>query len=95
MKTMIYKGCKKRDSYLYIEIKDDFSRVPEMLLTTLGRLEFIMELELNPEKKLARANIRQVMSALSDDGFYLQMPDESESLALAAKKPVSNPIPKL
>ncbi len=95
MKTVIYKGCKKPDSYLYLEKKDDFSRVPEMLLSTLGQLEFVMALDLNPEKKLARADITQVINALCEDGFYLQMPDESGKLAFAAKKPVSNPIPKL
>lgn len=95
MKTVIYKGSKKRDSYLYIEQEDDFSRVPEVLLGAMGKLELVMTLELSAEKKLARADIQQVMKALEQDGFYLQMPEESEKLALAGNKPVSNPIPKM
>lgn len=95
LSAVIYKGHKKQDSYLYIEQKDDFSDVPEILMTTLGQLEFVMELELNAEIKLARADIKQVISALKQDGFYLQMPNESDRLALAGMKPVSNPIPKL
>lgn len=95
MKTVIYKGHKKQDSYLYIEQEDDFSRVPEILITALGKLELVMTVDLSSEKKLARADIKQVISALQEDGFYLQMPNESEKLALAGKKPVSNPIPKL
>ena len=95
MKTVIYKSSKKQDSYLYIEQEDDFSRLPEILISALGKLDLVMTLDLNSQKKLARADIKQVISALQQDGFYLQMPDESERLALAGIKPVSNPIPKL
>ena len=95
MKTVIYKGHKKQDSYLYVEQEDDFSRVPEVLIRALGQLELVMAVDLSSEKKLARADVKQVISALQEDGYYLQMPDESERLALAGIKPVSNPIPKL
>ncbi len=95
MKTFIYKSNKKLDSYLYIEQEDNFSRVPEVLIKSLGRLEIAMTLDLSATKKLARADINQVISALKEEGFYLQMPDEYERLSLAGMKPVSNPIPKL
>ena len=94
-KTVIYKGKKKPDSYLYVEQEDDFSRVPETLVTVLGKLEFVMTLDLSPKKNLARVDVKQVIAALQEEGFYLQMPNESERLALAGIKPVSNPIPKL
>lgn len=95
MKAFIYRSTKKPDSYLYIVRKDDFADIPEMLLKVLGKLELAMELALHNERKLARAEVNKVIQALKDDGFYLQMPDESEKLALAGKKPESSPIPKL
>jgi len=95
MNTVIYKGSKKQGSYLYIVKKDDFSLVPEMLLKAMGILEFVMNLDLSTQKKLAQGDIQQVIKALEQDGFYLQMQSESEKLALADKKPASNPIPKL
>ncbi len=95
MNTVIYKGSKKQGSYLYIVKKDDFSPVPEILLKAMGTLEFVMNLDLSTQKKLAQGDIQQVIKALEQDGFYLQMQSESEKLALADKKPVSNPIPKL
>lgn len=95
MKSIIYKAKKKPDSYLYIALEDDFSNVPETLLSILGSLEFVMNLELNADRKLARADVNQVMADLKEYGFYLQMPDESENLALAGIVPASNPIPKL
>lgn len=95
MNTVIYRGHKKPDSYLYIENEDDFSRVPEELLLVLGKLEQVMMLELTSQRKLIQADVNQVMAALCEDGFYLQMSSESDKLALAGIKPVSNPIPKM
>ncbi len=95
MKTFIYRASKKPDSYLYIVRQDDFADVPEPLLKALGKLELAMELELHSERKLARADVDKVRKALQEQGFYLQMSDESEKLLLAGKKPQSNPIPRL
>ncbi len=93
--TAVYKAKKKPDSYIYLLEKDNFSCLPEVLLASLGSLEWVMDLTLNRDKKLAQADARKVMKALQEDGFYLQMPDISDVLELAGKKPVSNPIPSL
>ena len=74
MLCYIYKSLKKELLYLYIENKDDFSKVPEALFNSLGRLEFVMELELSPERKLAKEDIVKVISSLNDKGFFVQLP---------------------
>lgn len=74
MQCTVYKSIKKFDYYLFIEIKGNFSRVPKQLIDILGRLEQVMELELHPERKLARANIADVIQDLSENGYYLQLP---------------------
>ena len=74
MHCAIYKGPKKIDHYLYVEREDDFSRVPEVLLDMLGKLELVMTLELSPGRTLAQADISQVRHALLDQGYYFQMP---------------------
>jgi hypothetical protein len=71
---IVYKGLHKADTYLYVERADDFSRVPEALLAQLGDLEVVLEIELHPERRLARADITLVMQALREEGFYLQLP---------------------
>ena len=95
MKTSIYKGTKKQNTYLYIENEDDFSRVPDELKGVLGELSYVMTIELSMEKKLAQADAAQVISQLQENGFYLQIPQESEKLYLAGMKVKSNPIPSL
>jgi uncharacterized protein len=74
MNCAIYKGPKKPDAYLFVEAKDELNRVPKTLLTMLGELEFVMELELYRERKLAQADVATVMSHLVDVGYFVQMP---------------------
>lgn len=76
IECVIYKSDKKPDSYLYVERADDFSRVPEVLLSLLGRLEQVMTLQLSEQRKLARADVAEVMAQLHSQGYYLQMPPQ-------------------
>jgi len=74
MMCVIYKSDRKSDHYLYVEKIDDFSRVPEALLDRLQPLEWVMELELTPDRKLAQADVQSVKNQLQQQGFYLQIP---------------------
>ncbi|PPC90359.1 MAG: hypothetical protein CTY34_08125 [Methylobacter sp.] len=74
MQCYIYKSLKKDLLYLYIDKKDDFSKVPEALFNSLGRIEFVMALELTPERKLAREDTGKVIAQLREKGFFVQMP---------------------
>jgi len=74
MYCVIYKSRKKLDTYLYLSTPDDFSRVPEALLGMFGEPEQVMELELNPGRRLAREDVLRVMEALRERGWFLQMP---------------------
>lgn len=77
MKTCaIYKSLKKNDTYLYIENKDRFERVPAALLDALGRLDFVMTLSITPQRKLAQADAAKVVQALLEQGYYLQLPSK-------------------
>jgi len=74
MQCFIYKSLKKDELYLYLQNKDDFSNVPETLLKSFGRLEFVMELAISPEKKLAREDVVKVITSLQEKSFFVQMP---------------------
>ena len=64
--------------YLYIPFQDDeqeaLNNLPQQLNQLTGRLERVMELEITPERKLARVDSVEVLDALSTQGFFLQMP---------------------
>ncbi len=77
MHCAIYRCSKKAETYLYVTISEgeaDFSKVPDALLVSLGRREHVMDLELTPERTLARVDRDEVVAALASQGFFLQMP---------------------
>jgi uncharacterized protein len=74
MPCYVYKSVKKDLYYLYIDKKDDFSRVPEELLLSFGKLEFVFPLELTSERKLAKEDSQKVLESLQTKGFFVQLP---------------------
>ena len=77
MKCFVYKSNKKADSYIYLNQKDDFKKIPEQLLQLFGEPEFALEFELTEDRKLALADAKQVIQNLSEQGYYLQMPPKN------------------
>ncbi len=77
---MIYKGKRKPDYYLFVVQADSLSRVPESLLTIMGELQHIMDLQLDEQRHLAQVDTQLVMQQLRESGYYLQMPTDIESL---------------
>jgi len=82
MQCFIYKSLKTEYLYLYVDKKDDFAAVPDALLQSLGRLEFVISVELSAERKLARENAEKVMACLEDKGFFVQLPPAKENVTL-------------
>ena len=76
MKCFVYKGLIKTDTYLWIPAEDVFDAVPKALMEKLGQLEAVMNFELHPGKKLARAKAKDVIAAFAGEGYYLQLPPE-------------------
>ncbi len=85
MNCYIYRCSRKEDVYLYLAEKDDFSRVPDEIMRALGITEFSMELELTPDRKLAREDTSTVLKNLEDKGFHLQLPRDTSIEAIMAR----------
>ena len=60
--------------YLYVEKSRGVEDVPAELLSRFGELIPVMLLPLSPERKLARADVNDVLACIEKQGFYLQMP---------------------
>lgn len=80
MFCVIYRSTKREQTYLYVEKKDDFSRVPDELMYSFGTPKLAMILPLDGRKKLIHADLDKVKQALADQGYYLQLPPPSENL---------------
>ncbi|SUG29709.1 YcgL domain [Salmonella enterica subsp. arizonae] len=69
MFCVIYRSSKRDQTYLYVEKKDDFSRVPEALMKGFGQPQLAMILPLDGRKKLVNAELEKVKQALREQGL--------------------------
>jgi len=86
MLTAVYKSKKKADTFLFVEKRDDFSKVPEPLMAMFGQPQYVMIINLAKREHLGGADLKTVKQALTDDGFYLQLPPPEENLLAEFKK---------
>jgi uncharacterized protein YcgL (UPF0745 family) len=70
----VYKTRRKADMYLFVDFAEDLGRVPETLLQQFGTPELALSLSLTADKKLARAEAGDVLEAIAEMGYFLQMP---------------------
>ena len=80
MFCVIYRSTRREQTYLYVEKKDDFSRVPPELMEGFDKPQLTMLLPLDGRKKLAGADLDKVKQALTEQGYYLQLPPPPENL---------------
>jgi uncharacterized protein len=74
MQCFVYKSSKKSELYVFLGRRDDFSVLPETLLENVGNLIFVMNLELNSHRKLARVDVLEVMNHIQSKGYFIQWP---------------------
>lgn len=78
MRCFVYRSSRREQTYVYLGERDGFDRLPEPLRQGLGRLEFVIELELGPERRLAREDPAVVRANLTGQGFHIQFPPPAE-----------------
>ena len=76
--TDIYRSSKREGLYLFVPAETDLDSLPSTLMASFGKAEFSMKILLSEDKKLARADVVEVMAALENQGFFLQMPPAIE-----------------
>jgi uncharacterized protein YcgL (UPF0745 family) len=72
----VYRSPRKQEMYLYLAEENRFDNVPGALLERFGQPMLVIELQLSPERKLAREDVLMVMSNLRTKGFHLQLPPQ-------------------
>ena len=80
MLCAIYKSKKKLGSYLYIAKREDFSQVPEVLLSHFGKPELVMMFNLLGSKPLHNVDCNEVLAKIKQQGIYLQIPKQDDGL---------------
>jgi len=78
MQAYVYKSRRKFETFVYLRERDGFGLIPEPLRTTLGALDFVLEVALGPDRKLAQEDPAVVRSNLLARGFHLQFPPTAD-----------------
>lgn len=73
MRCFVHKSLRKADTYVYLR-ESDGTALPLALRESLEPLQQVLELDLVPTKRLARADTAHVLEALERQGYYLQLP---------------------
>mgnify|MGYP003993630105 FL=1 len=77
MVVEVFRSSRKKGTYLYLPRGASFDELPEVLRQTFGSPELALSLNLTSERQLARYDAEEVLSAISEQGFFLQLPPGS------------------
>ena len=82
MKCTVFRSGLKEFTYIYLAAGREFDDIPIALKNVFGEPEFVMNLELGPNRKLANEDVELVMHNLSEQGYHLQMPPQDDPTGL-------------
>lgn len=91
MKCAVFRSSLKDFTYIYLAERKTFDDLPVPLQKTFGEPEFVMDLELAPDRKLAYEDVDLVRRDLVEQGYHLQLPptdDPTGLLELTKKKEI-------
>ncbi|QSP93707.1 YcgL domain-containing protein [Marinobacter salinisoli] len=89
----VFRSSKKDDTYLFVRRGQEWAELPDALKEIFGNPVHSMDLVLTPDRKLARTTGKQVLEALDDRGFFLQMPEEQEGYVMEFRKKLERDRP--
>ncbi|PAV27020.1 hypothetical protein CF392_02460 [Tamilnaduibacter salinus] len=75
----VYRSTRKADTYVFVRRGQAWDELPEEFRHLFGQPVHAMDLLLKPERQLARVTGRDVLDAIADKDFYLQLPEEHEN----------------
>ncbi len=70
----VYRSKRVADMYLYIDGSSDPMSLPADLLKRFGRPVETLRFKLTEDRSLARVETKQVLEAIANQGYYLQLP---------------------
>ena len=91
MQCFVYASTRKPDSYVWLAVRDEFNALPESLMLMLGELHFVLEVQLDDQRRLPVEDVETVLEHLRTQGWHLQLPPK-ETLATASQLPYNEPL---
>jgi len=70
----VYRSPRREGVYLYVDRARGLQDVPEELLHSFGEPAEVISLLLTPDRRLAQLESIEVLAAIHDRGYFLQLP---------------------
>ena len=74
MRCFVFKSLRKADTYVYLASREGAASLPPPIQAVMGELQFVLELDLVPGRKLAVEDADQVRRNLAARGVHNQYP---------------------
>lgn len=82
----VYRSSKDEEMFLIVDKARALKDVPEALFERFGKAHHSMSLLIDENRKLARFSAEQVLNAIEDRGYFLQLPPpKDETMAKIAR----------
>lgn len=78
MRCFVYKSSRREQTYVFLAERDAFDCLPEAVSRTLGALSLVIEIELDPGRRLAQSDPAVVRANLAAQGYHVQFPPRVE-----------------
>ena len=82
MKCSVFRSSKKAFTYVYLAESMDVEDLPLSLRKVFGEPQYVLDLDLTKDRKLAYEDVRQVMQNLAEQGYHLQLPPKEDETGL-------------
>ena len=82
----VFRSSVKDDTYLYVRRGQEWNELPEPLREIFGKPVHALDLVLTPDRKLARCTGREILEAIADKDYYLQLPERADGYVVAFKE---------
>jgi uncharacterized protein YcgL (UPF0745 family) len=82
MQCYVYASQRKSGTYVWLTRRDGFDVLPDPLSLMLGELRFVMEFEMDDQRRLPYEDAAVVLGHLGEQGWHLQVPP-GETMAVA------------
>ncbi len=74
MSVDVFASLKRADTYLYVPETANVDALDAQLLSVFGPRRWVMQIDVDVDRQLARLTGRVLLGALYERGYYLQLP---------------------
>ena len=77
LEVRVFRSHKKAQTYVYLPADQEYESLPEAFIEQFGQATEFLTFELHENSKLAQVDARAVLAALNKQGFFLQLPPQT------------------